>query len=433
MFVWVLVVAVVALFLVWDFRRKNVGALSNGPTSWPLVGSVPSVLKHVKYIHNFHYDCLAKYGDTYRLWGLGPLPSYTIITSNPENAKHFLTTNFENYERNNDVWRFGKLFGQGIFASNGVQWQFHRRTARPLFTKVSVAEMLPHFVNHGQKVIKILGDAATSKQTIDLQDLIFRFTLDSICTIGFGHNINSLDKPVPFSEAFNRSQKTISMNAKNPFLRHLPDKQFDADYELMSDQVLTIVRSRQEKNDYHDRTDLLSRFMNMRDDDGKPFSEEYLRDMVLNFFIAGRDTTAVLMSWTMYLLSQNPEVETKLVGLIEEIVGEQPPTVEQLTDHRMDYLQWVLDETLRLYPSVPYDIRRAVKADVFPDGAVVPAQALVVYSAFLMGRSEQWWPEASRFWPERWADKSTCNKNAFLAFHAGPQTCLGRPMVCVVC
>eukprot|EP01087_Luapelamoeba_hula_P010377 TRINITY_DN2745_c0_g1_i3.p1 TRINITY_DN2745_c0_g1~~TRINITY_DN2745_c0_g1_i3.p1 ORF type:complete len:450 (-),score=61.61 TRINITY_DN2745_c0_g1_i3:110-1324(-) len=357
------------------------------PFAWPLIGTMPAVVPYTHNINEFHKHTTQQLGMNYRVWGLGFKPRSAIISHKPENIKHVLTTNFSNYERRSDVPRFEQLFGNGIFNSNGDNWKFHRRTSRPLFTKPSVAEMLPHFVEHGQKAMQFLEDAAKSKQTIDFQDVLFRFTLDSIGTVGFGQDIGSLDKPVPFSQAFNRSQETVSKNGRNPFLRLMPDKQFDADCKQMSEFVLAIVRSRRAQNDYTQRTDLLSRFMSMKDDAGNDFSEEYLRDMVLNFFIAGRDTTACLMAWTFYLLSQNPEVENKLIALIDQELGSELPTYEKLNNKNMEYLRWVLDETLRLYPSVPMEFRRAIDDDVLPDGTIVPGGVAIAWSNYLIGHT----------------------------------------------
>jgi len=96
--------------------------------------------------------------------------------------------------------------------------------------------------------------------------------------------------------------------------------------------------------------------------------------------------------------------------------------------HSIDLLQRVLDETLRLYPPVPFDARRSLQEDTLPNGLKVPAGIAVVYSAYLMGRSERHWKEASMFKPDRWCNPEDISSLAFVPFHAGPQTCLGRNM-----
>jgi len=375
---------------------------------------------------------LLQYGPTYSLVPdcLSSLKVASVaFTTDPANVQYFLRDNFDNYQRGTNIPRFQKLFGNGIFLSNGAHWKAHRKTARPLFTKNSIGAMLPYFLKNAEVVTEILQEAADNNKTIDIQDLFFRFTLDSIGHIGFGFSINSLRKPVPFSEAFNRTQEIVTSNARRPYLKYLPDKQYDADIKTMDTFIYDIIKKRKEAGDYKDRTDLLSRFMCLTDEQtGKPFSDEYLKDVVMNFFIAGRDTTACLLSWTFFLLSQNEEKEAKLIEIIDKVVGDREPTIEDFKNKDMDYLQYVHDETLRLYPPVPFDFRRAVKDDTLPDGTKVKATGVVAYSAFFMGRSEKYWENAEEFIPERWENKNSLSSPAFVPFHLGPQTCLGRAM-----
>jgi len=289
--------------------------------------------------------------------------------------------------------------------------------------------MMPHFLESGKVVLQILDRAVEKKETIDIQEILFRYTLDAFGLIAFGHPIDSLLKPVPFSDAFNRAQDTAVKNGRNPFMRYLPDKQFDEDINTLRTFVGDIIKQRQEEQDYFDRTDLLSRFMTLNNETtGKPYTDEELKDVVLNFFIAVRDTTACLMTWTLYLLSQNPEKKNKLVNILDKELHGNQPTVEELKSKELAYLQQVLDETLRLYPSVPFDFRKSVADDVLPDGKHIPKNSFVAYSALWMGRSEKYWgKDANEFKPERW-ESDQIPKEAFVPFHLGPQTCLGRSM-----
>jgi cytochrome P450 len=253
-----------------------------------------------------------------------------------------------------------------------------------------------------------------------------RFTLDSIGEVGFGYNIGSLAKPVDFSTAFDRAQQIVNENLDNPFLRFFPDKEFDKCMETMRNFTREIIQKRRKETDLHTRTDMLSRFLLIKDPEtNQDLSDQLLSDILLNFFIAGRDTTAILLTWTFYLLSQHPDVETKLVEEIDTVLQGKAPTWESLK--QLTYLHKVLEETLRLYPSVPIDGRSSVAEDVLPSGIRVPADAMLIYSAWVLGRSEKYWKNALKFDPDRW-DEPPKEPFAFVPFHAGPQTCLGRPL-----
>jgi len=164
---------------------------------------------------------------------------------------------------------------------------------------------------------------------------------------------------------------------------------------------------------------------------GEELSEDYLRDLVLNFLIAGRDTTAQALSWTIYCLSTHPDVETKVRREIVDICGVRGPSYEDLP--RLKYLDAVINEVLRLYPSLPIDSKVALSDDVLPDGTFVPRGTIVDYDIYCMGRDRSIWGEhASMFLPERWLEmKQAPGSFEYPVFNAGPRECLGRKLAMV--
>jgi len=188
------------------------------------------------------------------------------------------------------------LFGNGIFTSNGDVWKSHRRTARPMFSKNSLEAFLPHFVDKARVVLSKLeevnithlpsdGRAVLNRPNVDIQDLFFRFTLDAMGEVGFGHSIDSLFADVPFASAFNRSQYCIELDARNPIRNHFSNKEFNTDLKVMHDYIYENIGERKKSGDFESRTDLLSRFMALKNDEtGQPFDDEYLKDVVMNFF-----------------------------------------------------------------------------------------------------------------------------------------------------
>lgn len=157
----------------------------------------------------------------------------------------------------------------------------------------------------------------------------------------------------------------------------------------------------------------------MTGEDGKPFDDTQLRDFVLNFMcvseppsffyktlissssIAGRDTTAQTLCWLFYNISQNPRVEAKLR---EEIAQNFTPStpIDFETVKNLKYLKAAIDETLRLYPPVPLDMKMAVNDDVLPSGHRIPAGTAVNWAAWPMGRTWRLWDKPHEFYPERW-------------------------------
>lgn len=190
--------------------------------------------------------------------------------------------------------------------------------------------------------------------------------------------------------------------------------------------------------------DLMSRFMKKRDIKGKPISATVLQRIILNFILAGRDTSSVALSWFFWLIMNHPQVEEKIVKEVTTVLeetrgGEKRKWTEDPLDFgeadRLVYLKAALAETLRLYPSVPQDFKQAIAEDVLPDGTVVPAGSTITYSIYSVGRMETIWGEdCMEFKPERWlsvrGDRFELPNNGFMfmAFNAGPRICLGKDL-----
>nr|GMC86924.1 cytochrome P450 704C1-like [Ipomoea batatas] len=192
----------------------------------------------------------------------------------------------------------------------------------------------------------------------------------------------------------------------------------------------------------NEKEDILSRFIRESKKDPETMTDEYLRDIILNFVLAGKDSSANTLSWFFYMLCKNPLVGEKLDREIEEAFGnlkeKASSSVEDcigsITDdevlQKMPYLHATLTETLRLYPAVPVDGRCAETDDVLPDGFKVKKGDGVYYMSYAMGRMPYiWGDDAEEFRPERWLKDGIFTPESpfkFTAFHAGPRICLGK-------
>merc|ERR1712046_483592 len=152
----------------------------------------------------------------------------------------------------------------------------------------------------------------------------------------------------------------------------------------------------------------------------------YMRDMVLNFLIAGRDTTAQNLTWTFYELCQRSDVIQRMREEVESVCGEAEVGYGDVS--RLQYVRAVVDEGLRLHPSVSFDMKLAVADDVLPDGTVIKAGCRVAYAPFSQGRDKALWgKDASDFRPERWLEMPhRPTTYEYVAFNAGKRECLGK-------
>jgi cytochrome P450 len=272
---------------------------------------------------------------------------------------------------------------------------------------------------------------------VDVFNLMNRFTLDTIGEIGFSKCIGSLDDPSsPFLRSFDRAQQIAFMRFFYPHWRLMRMFGIGSERETRehfsrldgySRQVVRDLQSGIAKGDDNEaKRSFVGLFISDAKKRGEHLSEQYLRDLVLNFLIAGRDTTAQALSWTIFCLCRHPEAMSRVRQEVEEVCGVRGPLYEEL--NRLPYLQAVLNEALRLYPSVPVDMKRAAADDTLPDGTFVPAGTVLLYNLYSMARDTSiWGDDAHTFRPDRWLEMETAPSNyAYPVFNAGPRECLGR-------
>uniref|UniRef100_A0A1W7HBW7 Cytochrome P450 n=1 Tax=Scoparia dulcis TaxID=107240 RepID=A0A1W7HBW7_SCODU len=301
----------------------------------------------------------------------------------------------------------------------------------------------------------ILNSAQLDGKPVDLQDLLLRLTFDNICGLAFGKDPQTLSLGLPensFASAFDRATEATLQRFILPefiwklkkWLRLGMEVSLSRSIQHVDEYMTNIINTRklelvsqQTGGSLHD--DLLSRFMKKKES----YSDEFLQHVVLNFILAGRDTSSVALSWFFWLVTLNPNVEEKILIEICSILLEtrgsdtskwvDDPLVFEEVD-RLIYLKAALSETLRLYPSVPEDSKHVIADDVLPDGTFVPGGSNVTYSIYSTGRMKFiWGDDCLEFKPERWLSEDGKKFEAkdqfqFVAFNAGPRICLGKDL-----
>lgn len=257
----------------------------------------------------------------------------------------------------------------GIFTTDGEKWHASRQLIRPQFIKDRVSD-LAVFEKHLEILIPLLGGSHTG-QAVDAMDLFFRFTLDASTAFLLGHSVNSLENHQDrFAHAFAEVQSVQSIIARaGPLNRFVPRKSFYASLKIMEEfmqpfieQTLQLTPEELEKKSKSDEGyNFLYALASFTRD------RTVLRDQLAAVLLAGRDTTACTLSWMFSEISRRPEIVAKLRREIEEHVGmNSPPTYAHLKSMR--YLQHTINETLRLYPIVPFNVRVALKDTTLPRG-----------------------------------------------------------------
>ncbi|KAI8969842.1 cytochrome P450 [Pilobolus umbonatus] len=414
----------------------------------PLIGDLYNIANNTDYFHDYSGHLFKKLNTmTYSISVLGNVPH--VNTIDPRNVDHILRANFKNYTKGPKfIDSLHDLLGEGIFNANGENWKYQRKAAsyifnvknfRDEFTNVFVKEMMVMDTH-------ILQKAADNGQLIDFSELMFKFTMDSFVSIGFGVHLDSLlmDGPAPFAASFDYLQQLAFLKIVNPivpvvqFAKKIftPWKMTAEDHvKVVNNFAASVIKKRRiELEKGAEFKDLLSRFMNTTNQHGNKLNDEELRDSILNFIIAGRDTTAQALSWLFYNIMLQPRIEKKMLEEIEKVITDETeldPVSLYETISGMPYIHAVFYETLRLYPSVPGNQKYALEDDIWPDGTEIKAGHTVGWSSYNQGRNKDTWGEdAADFVPERWIEKDGSLKRAsaseWPAFHHGPRVCLGQ-------
>ncbi|KAL4196812.1 hypothetical protein AMTRI_Chr04g185060 [Amborella trichopoda] len=426
-------VAVLFFLLLHYIRHRHKHLIS-----WPLLRELPSMIINFPRTHEWGTTILRAAGGTIAFRG----PIFTgmrvVLTCDPCNVEYILKTRFSNFPKGPDFHEmFHELMGDGIFNTDGDEWQAQRRTANAHVHSKAFRD----FVNKtshqlsSDRLVPILRKAAVDGAVIDLQDLTMRYTMDAACAAVFGEAVGCLapELPqVPFVTAMDEAQQAV-------VARHvLPHKWWKVmrwlglgmepllarGVHTLDEFVANQVAQKRLERSGGNGGDLLSIYTT----DVSAKTDNYLRDVAVNFLIAGRDTTGAALAWFFWLVSTHPEVEAKILVELKE------KGTEDLRE--LHYLHAALSETLRLYPSVPLDHKGVVKEDILPDGTTVKPGNMLLYNIYAMGRMHWiWGNDCLEFKPERWLgqDGKFIPESGFryLAFNGGPRTCLGKEVAYV--
>ncbi|KAG9442268.1 hypothetical protein H6P81_018122 [Aristolochia fimbriata] len=447
-------VAVVIFVTIRAMREKK----RQGMPVWPVIGMLPSMVAGLRgNAYEWVTRTLVRQGGTFVFKG----PTFTnlncVVTADPRNLEHLLKTRFGNFPKG-PYFRSAlrDLLGDGIFNADDDAWRRQRKTASIEFHSARfrdlTARSLVELVH--ARLLPVLDQTASTP--FDLQNVLLRLTFDNVCMIAFGVDPGCL-RPglpaVPFARAFEdateaaalrfvmptavwKAMRLLGVGTEGKLRRSIKGVDEFAD-EVIRTRKKELAIESSDGDAMNIRSDLLTIFMRLRDEEGKPYSDKFLRDICVNFILAGRDTSSVALAWFFWLLNQNPEAERNILSEIRRIVSERgegdsdnPVVFKPEEVKKMEYLQAALTEALRLYPSVPVDHKEVTEEDVFPDGTVLKRGTKIIYAMYSMGRMESIWGKDCReFKPERWLREGRFVSESaykFTAFNGGPRLCLGK-------
>lgn len=370
----------------------------------------------------FYHDAARMYGDLIRL-RFGPVDTYLV--SHPDAIRHILQDNQRAYGRHafgNRLLRF--LTGDGILTSEGSTWLRNRRLAQPAFHRQRIASFGSLMT---EATLAMLARWRTVTAPFNLAHEMSRLTMEIAGRALFSTDISDAahaigqvarvgveyaqDRAVTFFPAL-----LALPTARNRRYRRARQEADRLIYEL-------IATRRRHPEEHHD---LLALLMAARDEEtGEGMSDHQLHDEMVTMLFAGQETTATALTWCFHLLSDHPEVEETLHDELRRVLGGRTPTTEDLP--ALPYTRMVLDETMRLYPPIWIMGRSALMADEV-EGYLLPAHAMIAISPYVVHRHPAFWPNPTRFDPQRFTAEASATRPrfAFFPFGGGPRQCIGN-------
>jgi len=465
-------------------KGLNRGQTLKGPSPIAFFGNALSLIK--KEIHHYLHETSLQHDKMFLLWlGMKPI----VVVHHVDGVKIVLQTKASHFEKGFFVDIMKPLVGEGLLTSEGEKWKLHHKLASSSFQPTHYKESLEgmtfcvkeliskwqtlfSYADSGNRLSYHRKERNTNREIIvDICDEMSRLTLDNIGIAVFGENFNAIsndqlsiynDVEIVLREMQARAQQIYPIYRFLPFLF--------GKYQRSINKIREIVRQKIERRKHYlqnNNKELINEqyrssggiLRNDRDrkrkyrvlldvmleaslEDRIGLSKEEIEDEMLTWVMGGHETTASMLSWTFYVLNENPEIENNIIHELHNVLGLEPyhqqhsndtkkspklivPSFEDL--QKMHYLTMVLKEVLRMYPSAPL-LNRVSIMDCEVLGYRIPKGTEILLSPWLLHRDATYWKDPERFDPMRFQEETTERNHGFhyLPFGAGPRACLGK-------
>ncbi|XP_063772981.1 cytochrome P450 3A9-like isoform X2 [Pseudophryne corroboree] len=408
-----------------------------GPTPLPFVGTF---LGYRKGAVQFDMECNKKYG---KLWGLydGRQPVLAIL--DPAIIKSILVKDcYTNFLNRRNFGLNGPLESALAFAED-EQWKRIRTVLSPTFTSGKLKEMFQIMKDYSNKLVRNVQVYVDKDETCAMKDMLGAYSMDVITSSSFSVNIDSLNKPNdPF---VTQTKKLLKLGLFSPlllvvvtfpFLRPILDglnvNFFPKDFLNFYMNAVTSFKEKRQKEDHPSRVDFLQLMLDSRIEDisglkkeQKALTDTEIMAQAIIFIMAGFETTSATLTYLFYNLATHPDVQQRLQEEVDSFLPDKTsPTYEILK--KMEYLDMVIQETLRMYPPVGR-LERVSKQTVEISGVTIPKGVVCMIPVYVLHHDSEYWPDPQEFHPERFSKENRENHApyTFLPFGDGPRNCIG--------
>jgi cytochrome P450 len=397
-------------------------------------------------LHRFNREC----GDIGRL---GARYSHVYILNTPELLHEVLVEQHRSFEKS-PVMKMGlfPLAGKGLFTSEGELWKRQRKLMAPIFTHAQIQKFGDAMLACTERTTETWKDGAVIDATKEMTRLTMSIAGKTLFDADTFSEADELGEALTIAldwaaDVSGRLPLLIQADLRTLVLRladRVParlEKPFDFLLDKMLDPIRfpgretrrleraldvldgRVARMIEERRRNPGREDLLSRLLSAKDDDDGVMSDRQIRDEVLTLFVAGHETTATGLAWSLTLLAKHPDAYARVRAEVDEL-GRLPAAADL---PRLAYTTRVFKEALRMYPPVYLYGRQAIE-DVEIGGYDFKKGTIVLVSPYALQRRPEYWPDPERFDPDRFTKENEAarHRSAYLPFSAGPRTCIGN-------
>ncbi|MDQ6611049.1 MAG: cytochrome P450 [Gemmatimonadota bacterium] len=399
-----------------------------GPRGTPVLGTsrrwAPNPLPYMVQLS-------AEYGSIVRFHFM--LDRYGYLVSHPDANQHILQANARNYTKQHPMYKpLSFALGEGLVTADGETWKAHRRQVQPAFHAGRLDALGAMVVRRTEDMLRSWLPALDNDTPIEVDHAMMELTLGVVGEALFGTSLESMTDAV--NKSFSRFNQDLPAVALSPLgwllirLSFLPStnklRRSAAELHTIVDRITASRRAALAAgaSPAVPGGDLLAMLLESSDDGS--LTDLEIRDEVMTLLLAGHETSATALTWTLYLLDQHPDILENVVDELRGIIVNRSPATSDLK--QLPYLRAVVQESMRLYPPLYAFSRMSKEADQF-SGFDFPPNAPITMSPYLTHRLPEFWTNPERFDPERFlGDHATSrHKFAYLPFSAGPRQCIG--------
>ena len=368
---------------------------------------------------------IKKYGDIFSL----SVPMHKVaIVSTPEFARYILLDNNKNYTKSLAYDLLRILLGNGLLTSEGDFWKKQRKLIQPAFHKRKLEELAAMMLACAEQTADKFEKYASTGEDFNMLPEMTALTLEVISKAIFSAGVD--DKADLVGKQITLLNEYMMEKINRPFrLPAIIPTPFNVKerkaLKILDDIIYDIIDNRRKEG--VSKNDLLSLLMDARDEEtGESMDNKQLRDELMTIFVAGNETSSNALTWTFYLLSQNPDAQEKMIREIDAKL-DAGLVLGFNTVNEFHYVRQVIEESMRLFPPVWSIGRRTIEDDEI-GGYRIEKQTNVLIPLIYLHRSEKYWEEPTKFKPERFAPeiRNSIDRYIYFPFGGGPRLCIGN-------